>query len=36
MSRTPEVKGDNPVNATLTTGATFQKHNAKLFFLVVT
>ena len=28
--------GDNPVNATLTIGATFQINNAKVFVTVVT
>ena len=36
ISRTPEVGGDNPVDATLTTEATFQKSNRKLYVLFVT
>ena len=36
LSRTPEVGGDNPVDATLTTEATFQKSNPKLYVLFVT
>ena len=36
ISRTPEVGGDNPVEATLTTGAISQINNAKLYVPVVT
>ena len=36
MSRTAAVGGDNPVDATLTTGTTFQINNAKLYIPVVT
>ena len=31
ISRTPETEGANPVDETLTTGATFQINNAKLY-----
>ena len=34
-SRTPEVAGDNPVNTTLTTGATFTINNTKLYVPIV-
>ena len=34
--RTPEVAGDNLVEATLTNGATFQINNAKLYVPIVT
>ena len=33
---TPEVAGDNPVDETLTTGATFQINDSKFFVPVVT
>ena len=36
MSRTPEVAGDNPVEATLIAEATFQINSAKLYVPVVT
>ena len=36
ISRTAAVGGDNPVDATLTTGTTFQINNAKLYIPVVT
>ena len=36
ISRTPGVQGDNTVEATLTTGATFQINNANLYVPVVT
>ena len=36
ISRTPEVAGDNLVEATLTNGATFQINNAKLYVPIVT
>ena len=36
ISRTAAVNGDNPVEATLTTGATFQINNAKFYVPVVT
>ena len=36
ISRTPELAEDNPAKATLTTGATFQINNAKLYVPVVT
>ena len=35
ISRTPKVSGDNPVEATLTTNATLQINNAKLFVPLV-
>ena len=36
MSKTTEVRGDNPVNVILTAGATFQINNAKLYVPVFT
>ena len=36
ISRTPEVEGANPADATLTNGATFQVNNAKPYVPVVT
>ena len=36
ISITPEVRGDNPVDAILTTTATFQINNAKRYVPVVT
>ena len=36
LSRTPEVAGHNPVEAILTTSATLQINNAKLYVPVVT
>ena len=36
ISRTPEMDGANPADATLTTGATFQINNAKFYAPVVT
>ena len=33
ISKTPEVKGASPADATLTTGATFQIYKAKLYVL---
>ena len=35
ISRRAAMAGDNPVNSTLTTGATFQINNAKLYVHVV-
>ena len=35
IPRTPEVSGHNPAEATLTTAATFQMNNAKLYVTVV-
>ena len=35
ISRTPEVPRDNPADVTLTTGATFQKNNTKLYVPLV-
>ena len=36
VSKTTEVEGANPADETLTTGATFQTNNAKLYVPVVT
>ena len=36
LSRTPELRGDDPAEETLTTGAIFQMNNAKLYVTVVT
>ena len=36
ISRTPEVQEDNPMDTTLTNGATFQINNAKLYVPVIT
>ena len=36
ISRTPEVHEDNPMDTTLTNGATFQINNAKLYVPVIT